>query len=270
MNETLKRSITGLVFVIVMVGAPLLGKWVFLALLLLINFLALHEYSRIFDSKKYAPYKGITKLIGTLCFLTVSMVLFEVLSPRFLLLLLPLLLSFYIIELYSTREAPFERAGISIAGIVYISFSLAIFPSIALVDPIYDPYKVIGCLVLIWSNDTFAYVSGRLFGKTPLFPSISPKKTWEGSIGGGVCAVLMSILLHHFNPEFSLTEWIGLAVIFVVFSGWGDLVESRLKRSFDIKDSGNLLPGHGGILDRFDAQLFSVPFAAAFIWLMHS
>ena len=269
MNETLIRLLTGIGFVIVMVGAPLLGPWVFLALMCLINILALVEYSRIFKTKKYAPYMGYTVLVGTLCFLVLSMVLYKQIDEKFLILILPLLLTFFVVEIYSKRKAPFARASISMGGIIYISLSLSIFPSIALVGGEFDPWKIIGCLILIWSNDTFAYVTGRLFGKTPLFPSISPKKTWEGTIGGGVCAVLVSIILHHFNEGFSHAEWIGLAVIFVIFSSWGDLVESRLKRSFDIKDSGTLLPGHGGILDRFDAQLFSVPFAAAYLWLMH-
>ena len=269
MSETLKRGITGLGFIIVMLGAPLLGKWVFLSLLTIVNILALNEYTRIFAAKKYAPFMGFTALIGTLCFFDISLVSYSILPGRFIILLLPLLLSFYIVELYTTRKSPFARAGISMAGCAYISMALGIFPTIAFVDGIYDPYKIIGCLLLIWSNDTFAYLVGRMIGKTPLFPSISPKKTWEGSLGGGICTIIVGFILNYFIPSFSKMEWMGLAFIFVLFSSWGDLVESRLKRSFNIKDSGNLLPGHGGILDRFDAQLFSVPFAAAFIWLIH-
>jgi phosphatidate cytidylyltransferase len=275
MNETLKRGITGIGFVIVMLGSAMMGRWAFLCVIALVNILGLLEYGRIFKHTEYAPFTIIMAFAGSIAFLITSQVIYGTIATKFIVLLLPLLLFFLVIELYHKRVAPFERAGISAMGIIYISLPLAIFPSIAMLGtggvltPGFEPMRIIGCLLLIWSNDTFAYLSGRMLGKTPLFPTVSPKKTWEGSIGGAICTILVSFLLHYFYPGFSLFEWMGLAVIFIFFSTWGDLAESRLKRSFGLKDSGTLLPGHGGILDRFDAQLFSIPFAAAFLWIVH-
>ncbi len=124
----------------------------------------------------------------------------------------------------------------------------------------YSPWRVFGLLGLVWTNDTMAYFVGSQLGKRKLFERISPKKTWEGFIGGGLCTVLMAWGVSHYVPEFTQMQWIMLAVVAAVFGTLGDLVESMLKRSLNIKDSGKLLPGHGGLLDRFDAFLLAIPF----------
>ncbi|MEO0775984.1 MAG: phosphatidate cytidylyltransferase, partial [Bacteroidota bacterium] len=127
---------------------------------------------------------------------------------------------------------------------------------------------VFGLLLLTWSNDTAAYLVGSRIGKTPLFPRISPKKTWEGSLGGVVITFLIAFLISQWFREHSTKQWLVLAGIVAIFGSTGDLVESMLKRSENIKDSGNLLPGHGGVLDRFDAFIFLLPFATAYLLLI--
>jgi phosphatidate cytidylyltransferase len=125
----------------------------------------------------------------------------------------------------------------------------------------HDMPRAIGMFLLIWTNDSFAFLTGKFFGKTKLFERISPKKTWEGTIGGGLLTILVAALLAFFyNDKQDLIFWIGAAIIVVPCSVLGDLLESLFKRNLNLKDSGTILPGHGGILDRFDAALFTVPF----------
>ena len=119
-----------------------------------------------------------------------------------------------------------------------------------------------------WSNDTGAYCTGMLFGRHRLFERISPKKSWEGSIGGGIISILVSLVMAHSFPFLSVLQWIGFALVVVVFGTWGDLVESLLKRQLGIKDSGNILPGHGGMLDRFDSTLLAVPAVVLYLYTL--
>ena len=119
-----------------------------------------------------------------------------------------------------------------------------------------------------WVNDTGAYCTGMLFGKHKLFERISPKKSWEGSIGGSVFCIISSFILAHFFPFMSTGVWIGLALTVVIFGTWGDLTESLLKRRLGIKDSGNILPGHGGMLDRFDSAILAIPAAVVYLYVV--
>ena len=127
---------------------------------------------------------------------------------------------------------------------------------------------ILNVCYLIWTYDTMAYVSGRLTGKHPLWLRVSPKKTWEGSIGGAVFAIILAIILSRFNTALSVPGWIGLAIVVVVFGTLGDLFESWMKRRTGKKDSGSLLPGHGGILDRFDSLLMATPFVSIYLILV--
>ncbi|MBL4657483.1 MAG: phosphatidate cytidylyltransferase, partial [Flavobacteriales bacterium] len=118
---------------------------------------------------------------------------------------------------------------------------------------------------ILWTNDSFAYVFGSLFGKRKLFESVSPKKTWEGTIAGGVFAIGLAYFIVHFFPELHRRDWVIVAIIIVIFGNLGDLIQSKFKRSVSVKDSGNILPGHGGILDRFDGVYLAAPFVFAYI-----
>ncbi len=131
----------------------------------------------------------------------------------------------------------------------------------------YHPLIVIGILLLTWASDTGGYFAGTAFGKTKLFQSISPKKSWEGLIGGAILTLVIAYLISLFADFLPLWKWMVMGVITVVAGTYGDLVESLFKRSIKIKDSGQTLPGHGGFLDRFDALLLSLPFIAAFLKL---
>lgn len=197
-----------------------------------------------------------------------------VLPLLFILLWVP-----YIFELFGRRNNPFQRASLTVGGLIYLTVGLTAFYLLGLFhrETIsqysannYNPYIYLSFFILLWSSDTFAYLSGRAFGKHPLFPRVSPKKTWEGSIGGAVLTVGMSLLISLVFHWLLMWPAIIMALVIVIFGTIGDLVESMLKRSLDIKDSGNILPGHGGILDRFDSLLFSAPFVmvAFFVYIL--
>ena len=132
----------------------------------------------------------------------------------------------------------------------------------------YNAILPLSIFIFNWVNDTGAYCTGMLFGKHKLFERISPKKSWEGSIGGGIFCIIASFLLSHFFPFMSTGVWIGLALTVVVFGTWGDLTESLLKRRLGIKDSGNILPGHGGMLDRFDSAILAIPAAVVYLYVV--
>ena len=131
----------------------------------------------------------------------------------------------------------------------------------------YNAILPLSIFIFNWVNDTGAYCTGMLFGKHKLFERISPKKSWEGSIGGSVFCIISSFILAHFFPFMSTEVWIGLALTVVIFGTWGDLTESLLKRRLGIKDSGNILPGHGGMLDRFDSAILAIPAAVVYLYV---
>jgi phosphatidate cytidylyltransferase len=165
------------------------------------------------------------------------------------------------------NQFPFAFLFRIIPTILYVSIPLFLLISIAVWSGTYEPLRIIGILLFIWTNDILAYFIGKTFGRHAFSPSISPKKTWEGTIGGWVGCILVGFLTYPYIGYFSLWEWIVLGLIIGILGSTGDLIESLFKRKINIKDSGTLLPGHGGFLDRMDALLFTMPFIALFFLL---
>jgi phosphatidate cytidylyltransferase len=276
MNNFWQRTITGAFFVAVLTGAVLWSKYSFMGLLFIICLLSLREYARLFKNRAHKPNFYVTIIGGTGIFIRWSFFALQIGSNYLSILSISCLLLPFIAELFKPAEKrSLLNAALALAGILYIDIGLTSFGLI----PFYkfnqyglgiQPYHstiTLGYLILLWSSDTFAYLTGRAFGKTPLAPSISPKKTWEGSFGGLFFTVLLSIVLYRYFDYLTLLQWIGLSVIICVFGIMGDLIESKCKRMMGVKDSGNILPGHGGVLDRFDSLLFSAPFAFGFLIL---
>lgn len=270
----LERLFTAIVFAAVMVGGIYGGKISFLLLFAVITCLCLWEFLSLVLNGR-AKRDRIRKVLG----ITVGLVpyvveaiyllgwvnqprLYIVLSSFALFLLIFLI---FIYELFSRSEQPFHNLAFIVLGMIYIGFPFALLNFVAIAKGSYYPNIVFGLLLITWCSDTAAYLVGSTFGKRLLFPRISPKKTWEGSLGGAFITLLFAVAISRIIPELSLVSWLVLAVIVITFGGFGDLIESMLKRSFQIKDSGRLLPGHGGILDRFDAFIFMLPFAAAYL-----
>ena len=179
-------------------------------------------------------------------------------------------------ELYLKKENPVLNWAYSMLSQLYIGLPFALLNVLAFHnDPAsefssisYNPILPLSIFIFLWLNDTGAYCIGSLIGKHRLFERISPKKSWEGSIGGGVVAIGVSFILAHYFPFMSMMEWAGLALAVVIFGTWGDLTESLLKRQLHVKDSGNILPGHGGMLDRFDSSLMAIPAAVVYLYAL--
>ncbi len=277
MKGLVRRGSTALIFVIVILGGLYGGRYSFVVLFAIVTGLCLWEFFGITlrnDVRQDRIRKIIGLVFGLTPFLLISMLKLNMMnSPeKFILftslLFFPLIFLSFIFELFSKSEQPFANVAFIILGMVYIGMPFALLDFIAFQGNVFNTDAIFGLLLLTWSNDTAAYLVGSRFGKTKLFPSISPKKTWEGSIGGVAITILIAILLSFFLAECTLTQWVVLAIIVVIFGSIGDLVESMLKRSYSIKDSGTLLPGHGGFLDRFDAFIFLIPFATAYLlWI---
>lgn len=269
-----KRVVTAIVFVVVMVGGVYLHPLSLIALLLIITAMCLWEYLDLTLIKDNSGRTWIGLLLGLFPFLLsaiYNLPNFE-LANSFLyngiLLFLPLVALSFVYELYTSSEQPFTNIGVILLGVFYIGIPLALVPMMAFLGGTFHPNIIFGLLLLTWANDTGAYLIGSQIGRTKLFPRISPKKTWEGSLGGVVVAFMAAYLLSMVFKDLALKDWLVLALLVSIFGSIGDLVESMLKRSLHIKDSGNLLPGHGGMLDRFDAFLFLLPFAAAYLlWI---
>jgi phosphatidate cytidylyltransferase len=168
-----------------------------------------------------------------------------------------------VLELYEKRPDPIGHIAYLVLGQCYIALPISVlnfiaFRSVSGELPVYNSLLILSLLVFIWANDTGAYLIGVLFGKHKLFERISPKKSWEGFFGGLAFTIIAAFALAHFFLEIPYYHWIGLSLGVVVFGTWGDLFESLLKRTLDVKDSGHSLPGHGGYLDRFDSLLMAI------------
>lgn len=283
MNSNLStRIITGIIFIIVMMCGVFLHPYSCFVLFALVAALAVWEYEGLIQqypstlaNLPFAPIeKTIVTAMGTLLYGLIGGVCLGILPIISLVFALPMCLLLFVRELYDKKDNPYLRVGLHFIALIYIVLPFALTNRIVTLDADnstilgnnFVPLRLVGLMLLVWSNDTFAYFSGRFFGKTPFFHSISPKKTREGFIGGLLGTLIVGMAMGFlFRSAFPPLVWYGLAIIATVIGTWGDLVESLLKRSLGVKDSGNILPGHGGILDRFDALLFVLPFAWAWI-----
>jgi phosphatidate cytidylyltransferase len=269
MKETLVRSLTGIVFISVVILSLISHSYLYLLLFSTVLFLAWLEFVRI--SKKKIPGRlgipGATILV--LMFLGVFLLATGQLPENWI--LIPGMAPFLFLLLYaifrdqrSSYNLPYTLGG--------FLFLLAGFSALNLLvatgESGYSPRWVIFTLCFLWTNDTMAYVSGRLFGKHRIWPSLSPGKTWEGSIGGALFTLLLGWIFSRYYVELAAWEWMVFALIVVVFGSLGDFLESWVKRTAEVKDSGNILPGHGGILDRFDSFLFAVPAVTVYIYIL--
>ena len=203
---------------------------------------------------------------GVLLFLLIALNKMDIIGEKYFSLFIIYLIYTFVVELYRKKAEPIKNWAYAFLGQIYITLPIALLTYIGFYRITYLSFLLLSLFVFIWLNDTGAYLVGSRIGKHRLFERISPKKSWEGFWGGILFAILGGIVFSQFFNELNLYEWIGFATITALFSTWGDLCESLIKRSIGVKDSGNLLPGHGGMLDRFDSVLMACP--AALLYLM--
>lgn len=262
------RAITALFFVIITVGAVLLGPYVFSVFFMVLSVWCMAEFYQMLAKKASKPNPVSGLLLGMLFFGLFAAFRLGIASQQWLLLCLPVAALIFITELYSKNERPFTGIAYTFLGFIYVIVPFLFFYALAFITGTYNYRIPLGFLLVLWANDTGAYLSGKAFGRHKLFERISPKKTWEGFVGGVLLALVLALIVHHFFGVFELWQWISVSLIISVFGTYGDLVESMFKRSLQVKDSGDILPGHGGLLDRFDGFLLSVPIVYAFMALL--
>lgn len=265
MNSLLQRVLTGTLMAVIGALAVWWHAWSFYALALLLNAFLLQELYRLlrnttgYTNSNWWKIALLRQVTGGYGVLVTALVLEHHLPPIFFLSFLLVFPMFLIAELFLKARNEIVNFSVNIAGLVYITVPMVSMLVIARTDDHYAPAWVLGLMSLVVANDVFAYFTGSLLGRTKLLERISPKKTWEGAIGGAVFTLLTGWLVHEVTGLRNVTDWLVLAAIAVVFGTLGDLVESMMKRNLQIKDSGKMLPGHGGFLDRFDAILFALP-----------
>lgn len=269
MKNILVRSLSGLLLVAIIVTSIVVHHLSFYLLFLSISTLSLWEYYLLVYREKARTQKYYGLAASAIIFTINYLYAYNLVDEKIFLLILPLLSFVFINELYLGNKRPFLNISYTIFGLIYITLPFSLLNHIVLykseVDIIYKPDILLSIFILIWTYDTFAYLFGITLGQNRLFPSISPKKSWEGAIGGAIVTVLSSFVLRYYFPLLTLENWLVISSIIVVTGTYGDLIESMFKRSLNIKDSGNIIPGHGGMLDRFDSFIFAVPFV--FIYL---
>lgn len=262
------RAITGLFFVIVMLASVLTGAYAFTAFFTLLSFLCLNEFYTIVKSANINPNRIAGLIGGAFIFAGIGLHYVLHIDSKWLLVIIPVVGSIFIAELYKQSDTPFTNIGYTILGLAYAIAPFSFFFGLAFIKGSYSNHFPLVFLLLLWSNDTGAYVVGRSFGKSKLFERHSPKKTWEGFIGGTLFTIGISILIAHYFDDITWRQWASVAILISCFGTMGDLVESMLKRSLNAKDSGSLLPGHGGLLDRFDGLFLSAPIVFAYLYLI--
>src|SRR5690606_35196428 len=172
-----------------------------------------------------------------------------------------------LLELFRKQSKPFSNIAFTFLGVIFAVVPFLCFYQLGFLDGTYNYEYPLGFLILLWSSDTGAYLAGRTFGKNKLFERHSPKKTWAGAVGGLFISLLAASILSRYCQGIEAWQWLVTSAIIVVFGTYGDLTESMLKRSYQIKDSGNIMPGHGGLLDRFDGLLLAAPLVYLFLSL---
>jgi phosphatidate cytidylyltransferase len=267
-----QRIITGLLGAAGIIAAICFGPWTYFLVFFIICSFSLWEFYKLAGMDGMLPQKTF----GTICGVFVYSLSFFIekgdISYRYYFLIFPLISFVYLIKLYKKFERkPFTNIAFTYLGIFYVAVPFTLLNIAAFENGSYNYQVMFGCLFILWASDTGAYFAGTLFGKRKLFERISPKKSWEGFFGGALLAMVFAVSLPWFfhsigqGSTVSLLGWIIIGLIIIVGGTFGDLVESLLKRSIEIKDSGDALPGHGGFLDRFDGLLISAPFIVAYL-----
>lgn len=260
MSNFLKRILSGVVYVVIFITAILFSEVSYYALMVLFAVGCIVEFSKLIKYKNIISYALLPIFIYFFVQgFSEKLILF--------LLVITLLSSLRLIINLYRKESNYPKIKIEKldATIRYIIFPFYFLVLLPFIDNEYTPFIIIAILILIWVSDSFAFLVGKNLGKTKLFESISPKKTIEGFVGGFLFSVIASYIIAINTSLFSITDWIIIGVIVSVFGMFGDLVESKFKRQANVKDSGKIMPGHGGLLDRLDSVLFVAPFVYLYI-----
>ncbi|MEJ6545709.1 MAG: phosphatidate cytidylyltransferase [Flavobacteriaceae bacterium] len=256
MRELIRRLLTGGVYVFILLAAVFLNSDAFDFLFMAFGLACIYEYKRITKLRGYYLFMAYLALWWLFIYLiqnkfTITLLLGATIGINI----------FLLTYLLSKKKQKLPKSMTFISGVFYIGGGCIFLTLIPYTTPEFAKMLITGIFLIIWMNDSFAYLIGKQFGKNKLYPSVSPKKTVEGAIGGLVFGLLAAVLIAQIDPLLSLYQWLLLATVVVITGNLGDLLESKFKRVAGVKDSGAILPGHGGMLDRLDSLIFAAPFA---------
>lgn len=278
MRNFIIRTITGILFVAVLVSSFLRPQTMVL-LFALVTGMTIWEFTGLVNQREEVVVnRMISTVAGVYLFFAMAGFCSELTPSAVFIPYLVSILYLMVAELYLRNEDPIHDWAHTMMAQLYIALPFSLLNTLAFHSTLhgyisYDPILPLSVFVFLWINDSGAYLCGSLLGKHKLFPRISPGKSWEGSIGGGILVIAVALLVWYLTDLYQLNNlgltplaWSGLGLTVVIFGTWGDLVESLFKRTLGIKDSGNILPGHGGMLDRFDSSLLAIPAAVVYLY----
>ncbi len=278
MRNFIIRTITGILFVAVLVSSFLRPQTMVL-LFALVTGMTIWEFTGLVNQREEVVVnRMISTVAGVYLFFAMAGFCSELTPSSVFIPYLVSILYLMVAELYLRNEDPIHDWAHTMMAQLYIALPFSLLNTLAFHSTLhgyisYDPILPLSVFVFLWINDSGAYLCGSLLGKHKLFPRISPGKSWEGSIGGGILVIAVALLVWYLTDLYQLNNlgltplaWSGLGLTVVIFGTWGDLVESLFKRTLGIKDSGNILPGHGGMLDRFDSSLLAIPAAVVYLY----
>lgn len=280
MSNFWARTFTGLSLVFILLAALFLNGWVFASLFLLILVVGLNEFYGLIANETCQPQKYYGLFAGILIYVLNTLAFFVwnnlpdnggSLLP--FLIPIPLFFFSFILEIYRKKANPLLNIATTSMGYLYIALPFSLLNAFSGNDVTHYhglPALLTGYFALTWIYDTGAYLFGKQFGKHKFFERISPKKTWEGTLSGAIIAYLATWGISFLVKEIPAVDWFVMASLIILFGTHGDLAESLIKRNLNIKDSGNILPGHGGILDRFDTILLSIPFVFLYFYIRNT
>ena len=279
MKKFIVRTITAVFFVAAIVTCFLRPEAMIL-LFGLVTGMTIWEFTRLVNDREGVTVNQlIATVAGVYFFLAMAGFCSGMTPPSVFLPYLVTLIYLMVSELYLKQEDPVHDLAYTMMSQLYIALPFSMLNVLAFqsdADGVHYVWTLpLSVFVFLWINDTGAYLCGSLLGKHKLFPRISPGKSWEGSIGGGILVMIVAVLVWYLLEQYeqnalglNALEWAGLGLVIVIFGTWGDLVESLFKRTLGIKDSGNILPGHGGMLDRFDSSLMAIPAAVVYLYTL--
>ena len=262
------RAITGFFFVAVMLASVFFGAYAFTAFFLILSVLSLEEFYKLVRTEEVKPQSLLGLLLAVSLYIPVALYFLKDEPLLYVLICVPLAVLIIVYELFRNKSKPFHNIAYTIFGVLFAFLPFCFFYGMAFNDGEYSSHYPLAFLILLWSSDTGAYLAGTSMGKHKLFERHSPKKTWEGFGGGLFTSLLAAGIISIYFKELSIQHWLAISAIIVVAGTLGDLSESMLKRSLSAKDSGSLLPGHGGLLDRFDGLLLAAPLVFVYLQLI--
>ena len=265
MKEIYTRALSGAVYVALLIFGILFHKFSFIGIFALFSIICLWEFQKIIHYKNILLFGILITSLYLAHFIKIpTTVTWSVLGITLFvqLLLLKDLLFIRIIPMFEKK-----KFIVSLCYLIFCFLFITLIPFDA--NGNYQPLYILGVLILIWVNDSFAYLTGKNFGKRKLYEKISPKKTIEGFAGGCIAAIIAGVLIHYFTENLSMIHWVIIALITSVFGTIGDLIQSKFKRQAGVKDSGTIMPGHGGIFDRLDSILYASPFVFLYLQIIY-